>query len=60
MCVVDRRSRRRAKGEDDTIPGDAQAWLNPAKGNRVRRMVASPGTELLAEYLLDRIFGSLA
>lgn len=57
MCVVDRRSRRRAKSIDDTIPGDTHGWLSSAKGNRVRRMVASPGTSLLAEYLLDRIFG---
>lgn len=58
MCVVDRRSRRRAEGVDDLVPADEQGWLTSAKGNRIRHMVSSPGTQLLAQTLLDRIFGA--
>ena len=57
MCVVDRRLRRKAiDGEE--ILGDTDGWLNPRKGNRVRRMAGSPGEEVFAHYLLERIFGS--
>ncbi|KAK4161985.1 pyrimidine-specific ribonucleoside hydrolase RihA [Cladorrhinum sp. PSN259] len=40
----------------DQIPGDDQNWLHPKKGNRIRRMVTSPGQDIFAKYLLDRIF----
>lgn len=59
MCVIDRRSRRkRAPSEDDTleIEGDSGGWLHPLHGNRIRRMVGSPGDEMLAEDLLGSIF----
>lgn len=44
--------------DDDSlaIPGDPEGWLSSAVGNRIRRMTASPGKDLLAQYLLDRIF----
>ncbi|KAI9886553.1 MAG: hypothetical protein M1823_001665 [Watsoniomyces obsoletus] len=65
QCILDRRSRRRGQpttssSEDDTtdvaMEGDTQGWLDPMKGNRIRRMVGSPGEEILAEILLETIF----
>lgn len=44
-------------GEGDTVPGDTMAWLSASKGNRVNRMVSSPGEEAFGKYLLERIFG---
>lgn len=70
MCVVDRRSRRKLP-EVDTLAdltenasggvenaSDNGGWLNPKKGNRVRRCT-STGWEhgRFAEELLRRIFG---
>ncbi|KAK3987400.1 pyrimidine-specific ribonucleoside hydrolase RihA [Cladorrhinum sp. PSN332] len=40
----------------DQIPGDDQGWLHPKKGNRIRRMVSSPGQDIFASVLLDRVF----
>ncbi|KAI9767208.1 MAG: hypothetical protein M1840_005808 [Geoglossum simile] len=57
MCVVDRRPRRKAS-DGEEITGDTDGWLNPRKGNRVRRMAGSPGEDAFAHYLLERIFGS--
>ncbi|KAI9828605.1 MAG: hypothetical protein M1826_005987 [Phylliscum demangeonii] len=54
MCVLDRRERRRTEDPAQGVPGDA--WLGRDQGNRVRRMVASPGGRLLARCLLERIF----
>jgi hypothetical protein len=56
MCVVDRRMRKKATDGEVKV-GDDAGWLNPRKGNRVRRMVASPGEDEFAHYLLGRIFG---
>ncbi|KAH0538637.1 hypothetical protein FGG08_004774 [Glutinoglossum americanum] len=56
MCVVDRRLRRKAADGEEII-GDTDGWLNPRKGNRVRRMAGSPGEDAFAHYLLERIFG---
>ncbi|KAI9839877.1 MAG: hypothetical protein M1819_000069 [Sarea resinae] len=59
MCVVDRRSRRKRPddGEGGEVAGDTGSWLHPRKGNRVFRIVATPGEDKFAPYLLDRIFG---
>lgn len=48
-------------GEDveyDEIPGDGYGWLSLSKGNRINRIVSSPGEEAFGHYLLERIFGS--
>ncbi|CAG8982743.1 hypothetical protein HYALB_00001024 [Hymenoscyphus albidus] len=37
--------------------GDNGSWLQADRGNRVNRMVGSPGEDQFAPYLLDRIFG---
>ncbi len=58
MCIVDRRNRkRRDDNEENEISGDIGNWLGKIIGNRIDRMVGSPGEELFAGYLLDRIFG---
>lgn len=68
MMVVDRRDRYMKDDEEPTIvdppqdppkeiPGDAGVWLSKKFGNRVQRLVKSPGEERFATELLDRIFG---
>lgn len=73
MNVVDRRGRKKAEvppsdqmldskaraarptlGE---IPGDDDGWRSFWRGNRVNRMVESPGKAMFASYLLKRVFG---
>ena len=55
MCVVDRRGRVRQDVDD--VPGDTGGWLSTRKGNRIKRIVASPGEDEFATYMLGRIFG---
>ncbi len=43
-------------GEGNLV-GDDDGWLTEWKGNRVRRMVGSPGEDAFSPYLLERIFG---
>jgi hypothetical protein len=38
-------------------PGDNGSWLSPTKGNRINRIVGSPGEEVFGPYLLERVFG---
>lgn len=73
MHVVDRRVRAKPAERDslihtdpedpldavtfDEIPGHSQGWLSAMKGNRINRMLESPGTELFPEDLMKRIFG---
>jgi inosine-uridine nucleoside N-ribohydrolase len=40
----------------DEVPGDTMAWLSVTKGNRINRMVSSPGEDIFAEYLMKRVF----
>ncbi|KAB5551363.1 inosine-uridine preferring nucleoside hydrolase [Coniochaeta sp. 2T2.1] len=42
---------------DKNLPGDHFGWLSAKKGNRINRMVESPGTELFPQDLMTRIFG---
>lgn len=42
--------------ESDDVPGDTMGWLSASKGNRIHRMIASPGEEAAAKYVLERIF----
>jgi hypothetical protein len=61
MCVVDRRNRRRREGAgegDEEQPGDSGNWLSERTGNRLRRCVKTPGEDLFAPLLLQRIFGA--
>jgi hypothetical protein len=58
MCIVDRRNRkRRDDGVEGEVPGDTGNWLGLNAGNRIDRMVRSPGEDVFAEYLLERILG---
>ncbi|KAL2756769.1 hypothetical protein ACRALDRAFT_2102835 [Sodiomyces alcalophilus JCM 7366] len=72
MHVVDRRIRAKpgeaaaeivdmAEGDVDAltldeVPGDTMGWLSARKGNRINRMVGSPGESIFAEYLMQRVF----
>lgn len=59
MCVVDERNRKRRTGDDTEgeIPGDTGNWLGAAAGNRLGRCVKSPGPDLFAPFLLQKVFG---
>jgi hypothetical protein len=73
MHVVDRRFRVKPAeaaialsanpGEDpeilklDEVPGDDHAWLSVLKGNRLNRVIDSPGHDIFKEVLMQRIFG---
>jgi hypothetical protein len=41
----------------DDIPGDTMGWLSVRKGNRINRVVESPGVDLFPEELMNRLFG---
>jgi len=41
----------------DDVPGDSQGWLSHKKGNRIKRMVSSPGERVFEGYIMKRIFG---
>jgi inosine-uridine nucleoside N-ribohydrolase len=71
MHVVDRRNRAKAEEVDANVmdtedptaaptleekPGDAQSWLSGSKGNRINRIIGSPGEELFAQELMRRLF----
>lgn len=62
MHIMDKRGRPRAKGAtsggvgSDEIPGDDMGWLSAKRGNRVDRVVGSPGFERFAGELMHRIF----
>ncbi|OAK98951.1 nucleoside hydrolase [Phaeosphaeriaceae sp. SRC1lsM3a] len=61
-CIVaDRRGRPISEGNgslDEEAIGDAGGWRDSRKGNRVGWCVQSPGKELFAKVLLERVFGS--
>jgi inosine-uridine nucleoside N-ribohydrolase len=38
-------------------PGDNGGWLDVNKGNRINRIVNSPGEDAFGPYILERIFG---
>lgn len=53
MHVVDKRGRpKTAEG----FPGDTMAWLTAGQGNRINRIVGSPGEEAFAHYMMGRLF----
>ncbi|KAF9696006.1 hypothetical protein EKO04_006026 [Ascochyta lentis] len=61
-CIVDRRGRpvtEREGGLDDEVVGDAGWWGDSRRGNRVSWCTKSPGTELFAHELLERVFGKV-
>lgn len=40
----------------DEVPGDTMGWLSRRRGNRVNRVVGSPGFDVFAEYLMKQLF----
>ncbi|KAK0730459.1 nucleoside hydrolase [Lasiosphaeris hirsuta] len=40
----------------DDVPGDTLGWLSVRKGNRIRRIIASPGEDVFAGVLVNTIF----
>ncbi|QPH00838.1 hypothetical protein C2857_004875 [Epichloe festucae Fl1] len=41
----------------DSVLGDTMAWLSVLKGNRVNRLVESPGEDILKVVWMKRVFG---
>ncbi|KAL2421852.1 hypothetical protein ABEF95_008725 [Exophiala dermatitidis] len=56
MTVGDKRARKR-RNSDGEVPHDRGNWLGNRSGNRIYRMLDSPGRDVAAQYLLDAIFG---
>lgn len=72
MHVVDRRIRAKPAEKDtrlethpsdsmdaltlDEVPGDTMGWLSVKKGNRINRILESPGFDLFSDLLIQRIF----
>ncbi|RDW88883.1 hypothetical protein BP6252_00915 [Coleophoma cylindrospora] len=46
-----------AEVELEDTPGDNGGWLQADRGNKVNRIVSSPGEDAFAPYLLERVFG---
>ncbi|KAH8591680.1 inosine-uridine preferring nucleoside hydrolase-like protein [Bisporella sp. PMI_857] len=46
-------------GEEEgrDAPGDSGGWLDVRKGNRINRIVGTPGEDAFGPYLLERVFG---
>ena len=38
-------------------PGDHGSWLDINKGNRINRIIGTPGEDAFGPYLLERVFG---
>ncbi|KAJ4986647.1 inosine-uridine preferring nucleoside hydrolase [Stagonosporopsis vannaccii] len=59
-CIVDRRGRpvtERTTELDEEVVGDAGWWGDSRRGNKVSWCTKSPGVELFAHDLLERVFG---
>ncbi|KAI5466149.1 Inosine/uridine-preferring nucleoside hydrolase domain-containing protein [Mariannaea sp. PMI_226] len=41
----------------DEVPGDTEGWLSVRKGNRINRLIESPGQDIFSVVLMKRIFG---
>ena len=41
----------------DEVPGDTMGWLSVRKGNRINRIIDSPGHDVFKGVLMKRIFG---
>ncbi|KAJ9660452.1 hypothetical protein H2198_002570 [Neophaeococcomyces mojaviensis] len=56
MTVNDRRPRKR-RDSDGEAPHDRGNWLGNKSGNRIERMLESPGKDECGAWILDRILG---
>lgn len=43
--------------DEDEVPGDDMGWRSARKGNRISRVIATPGEEIFKEVLMQRVFG---
>jgi hypothetical protein len=65
MCVVDKRSRRKRENPADgeelaEVAGDTGTWLHVRAGNRIRRMVSSPGpAAMFGAILWQQVFNGV-
>ncbi|KAF7552561.1 hypothetical protein G7046_g7377 [Stylonectria norvegica] len=41
----------------DEVPGDTMGWLSVRQGNRINRLIKSPGHDVFKGFLMERIFG---
>ncbi|EHK48031.1 uncharacterized protein TrAtP1_000745 [Trichoderma atroviride] len=41
----------------DEVPGDTMGWLSVRKGNRIRRVIGTPGENTFKEVWMQRVFG---
>ncbi|KAL7798516.1 Inosine/uridine-preferring nucleoside hydrolase domain-containing protein [Trichoderma ceciliae] len=41
----------------DEVPGDTMGWLSVRKGNRIRRVIGTPGESTFKEIWMQRVFG---
>lgn len=59
MCIVDRREMKMLAIDDvgGEVKGDTGGWLQRGRGNRLDRCIGTPGEEVLAPLLLDKVFG---
>ena len=57
MTLVDRRTRKTRSGHEQA-PHDRGNRFGKSSGNRVRRVLESPGSEGFGAWMLDRILGS--
>ncbi|KAK2616457.1 hypothetical protein QQS21_000699 [Conoideocrella luteorostrata] len=62
LLISDARGMKKEFDQDDDelvldeLPGDKDGWFTPGRGNRVTRMLGSPGEALFEKVLLDSIF----
>ncbi|PHH58980.1 hypothetical protein CDD81_3968 [Ophiocordyceps australis] len=40
----------------DQVPGDTMGWLSVLKGNRINRIIATPGQDVFKQVWIDRVF----
>lgn len=40
----------------DEVPGDAMGWQSVLKGNRIKRIIASPGEDIFKDVWMQRVF----
>lgn len=55
MCIVDRRSRHKIDGDQESS-SDHGLWLSTRAGNRILRMDGSPAEKTFGKILIDRLF----
>jgi len=61
-CIVDTRGRSVQEGTeslDEEAIGDAGGWRDTRRGNRMERCTGSPGVDLFAGVLLERVLGKI-